>query len=54
VRFTPKKSASEYAGAKEIAAVFLAGRFDRFIDTLKDECAGVTYDAFPELQKLPS
>ena len=53
VRFTPKKSASEYAGAKEIAAVFLAGRFDRFIDTLKDECAGVTYDAFPELQKLP-
>ena len=41
VRFTPKKNAKEYAGPKEIAAVFLAGRFDRFIDTPKDECAGV-------------
>jgi len=52
VRFTPKKNAKEYAGPKEIAAVFLAGRFDRFIDTPKDECAGATYVGFPELQKL--
>jgi hypothetical protein len=53
LRFTAKKNAKEYAAPKEIAAVFLAGRFDRFIDTPKDECAGVTYTAFPELQKLP-
>jgi hypothetical protein len=52
VRFTPKKNAKEYAFPKEIAAVFLAGRFDRFIDTPKDECAGAAYAAFPELQKL--
>jgi hypothetical protein len=52
VRFTPKKSTREYASPKEIVAVFLAGRFDRFIDTPKDECAGAAYAAFPELQKL--
>jgi hypothetical protein len=52
LRFTAKKNAKEYAAPKEILAVFLAGRFDRFIDTPKDECAGVTYSAFPELQKL--
>jgi hypothetical protein len=52
LRFTAKKNAKEYAAPKEIAAVFLAGRFDRFIDTPKDECAGVAYTAFPELQKL--
>jgi hypothetical protein len=52
LRFTAKKNAKEYAAPKEIAAVFLAGRFDRFIDMSKDECAGVTYTAFPELQKL--
>ena len=52
LRFTAKKNAREYAAPKEIAAVFLAGRFDRFIDTPKDECAGMTYAAFPELQTL--
>jgi hypothetical protein len=53
LRFNPKKDASEYAGPREIAAVFLAGRLDRFIDAPKEDCAGVTYGAFPELQKLP-
>ncbi|HXX51717.1 MAG TPA: hypothetical protein VEI98_10610 [Xanthobacteraceae bacterium] len=53
LRFNPKKSAGEYAGPREIAAVFLAGRLDRFVDTPKQECAGATYAAFPELQKLP-
>jgi hypothetical protein len=52
LRFTAKKNAREYAAPKEIAAVFLAGRFDRFVDTPKDECAGMTYAAFPELQTL--
>jgi hypothetical protein len=52
VQFNPKKNASEYAGIKEAAAVFLVGRFDHFVDTLRDECAGVTYAPFPELQKL--
>ena len=53
LQFNPKKNASEYAGVKTIAAVFLVGRFDHFVDTPKEECAGVTYAPFPELQKLP-
>jgi hypothetical protein len=53
LRFTPKKNVSEYGGTKEIAAVFMAGRLDRFVDLPKTECAGVTYAAFPELQNLP-
>jgi hypothetical protein len=52
LKFNAKKNAKDYAGVKEVAAVFLAGRFDQFVDTPKDLCAGVTYAPFPELQKL--
>jgi hypothetical protein len=53
LRFTPRKNASEYGGTREIAAVFMGGRLDRFVDLPKTECSGVTYAAFPELQNLP-
>jgi len=53
LKFNAKKNANDYAGMKEIAAVFLAGRFDQFVENTKDICAGVTYAPFPELQKLP-
>jgi hypothetical protein len=56
LRFNAKKSATVYAGTKEIAALFLAGRFDQFVDTPKEEqalCANATYTPFPELEKLP-
>jgi hypothetical protein len=53
LKFTAKKNASEYAGPKEIAASFLVGRFDHFIETAREQCAGVAYTPFPELQKLP-
>ena len=53
LRFTPKKNVSEYGATREIAAVFMAGRLDRFVDLPKTECTGVTYAAFPELQNLP-
>ena len=52
LRFTPKKNTSEYGGTKEIAVVFMRGRPDRFVDLPKTECTGVTYAAFPELQKV--
>ena len=32
LKFNAKKNATEYAGMKEIAAIFLAGRFDHFIE----------------------
>lgn len=53
LRFTAKKNASEYGSPREIAAVFMGGRLDRFVDLPKTECGGVTYAAFPELQNLP-
>jgi hypothetical protein len=52
LRFTPKKNVSEYGSTREIAAVFMGGRLDRFVDLPKTECTGVTYAAFPELQNL--
>jgi hypothetical protein len=60
VKFDPKKNRTDYAGIKELAAVFLVGRFDHFMETpkgqtdpAKDACAGAAYAPFPELQKLP-
>jgi hypothetical protein len=53
LKFNPKKNANEYAGVKELAAAFLLGRFDQFVETAHDLCAGVAYLPFPELQKLP-
>ncbi len=66
VRFNGKKRGNEYAGVKEVAAVFLVGRFDRFVEKTPDkpqekgqekeraptQCAGVGFVPFPELQKL--
>ncbi len=52
LRFNAKKHGNEYAGVKEIAAVYMVGRFDRFIEKPQEQCAGATYAPFPELQKL--
>jgi hypothetical protein len=52
VRFNGKKRGNEYAGVKEIAAVFMVGRFDHFVDKAQEQCAGASYTPFPELQKL--
>ena len=53
LQLAPKKNASEYGGPREIAAVFMGGRLDRFVDLPKTECTGATYAAFPELQNMP-
>jgi len=52
LHFNGKMNGTSYAGPKDVAAVFLAGRFDQFVETPKDLCAGVTYAPFPELEKL--
>jgi hypothetical protein len=52
VRFNAKKRGSEYAGVKEVAAVFMVGRFDHFVDKAKELCADASFTPFPELQKL--
>jgi hypothetical protein len=52
VRFNGKRRGNEYAGVREIGAVFVAGRFDRFVETVREQCAGAAYAPFPELGKL--
>ena len=52
VRFNGKRRGSEYAGVKDIGALFIAGRFDRFIDSVHEQCAGAAYAPFPELGRL--
>ncbi len=53
LRFNARSSiGGPYAGMKERAAVYIDGRLDRLIETPEDLCAGATYAAFPELEKL--
>jgi hypothetical protein len=51
-RFDAKKNSTDYAGVKESAAIFVAGRFDRFAETAREPCADATYAPFPELERL--
>ena len=51
VRFNAR-SAGRYAGVKERAGMYVDGRLDRIIDETEDLCKGVTYAAFPEMEKL--
>jgi hypothetical protein len=54
LKFNGKRNGGhDYAGTKEIVAVFLLGKFDQFVENSKETCAGVTYAPFPELEKLP-
>jgi hypothetical protein len=53
VRFNAKQKGTTYAGVRDFAAVFLGGRFDRFVETPREQCADATYAPFPELEKLP-
>jgi hypothetical protein len=46
------RNGTGYAGTKDLAAIFIAGRFDRFMERPKDMCADATYTPFPELGKL--
>ena len=52
VRFNGKRRSSEYAGVKDVGALFIAGRFDRFIESVREQCAGAAYAPFPELGRL--
>jgi hypothetical protein len=60
VRFNAKKGRNDYAGEKEVAAVFIAGRLDRFAEMPHESandvthwaCEGAAYTPFPELGKL--
>jgi hypothetical protein len=54
LRFNGKQNNGNYGGVKQIAAVFLAGRFEDFIDPIaaREPCNNAAYTPFPELEKL--
>ena len=52
LRFNGKRDNGNYAGIKQIEAVFLAGRFEDFVDAPREPCQTATYAAFPELERL--
>ena len=55
VRYNARNSDGKYVGAKDGAAVYVAGKLDRFLDTPKDVrelCKEVAFVPFPELERL--
>jgi hypothetical protein len=52
LRFNGKRDNGTYAGIKQVEAVFLAGRFDDFVDAPREPCLAATYSPFPELEQI--
>jgi hypothetical protein len=52
LRYTPRESDGSYREPRERAVVYVDARLDRVLDNPGDACAGATYAAFPELEKL--
>jgi hypothetical protein len=55
VRYNARDSGRKYTGLKTGAAIYVAGKLDRFLDAPRDTadlCKDVAYAPFPELQKL--
>jgi len=65
VRFNARNSDGRYTGSKDVLAVFVAGRFDQFVDpstgpanpssqanAIKELCSQAGYKRFPELEAM--
>jgi len=55
VRYNARNSDGKYLGSKDGAAVYVAGKLDRFFDTpreMRDLCKDATFAPFPELERL--
>jgi hypothetical protein len=55
VRYNARNTQEKYQGSKDGAAVFVAGKLDRFFDVPKEVrelCKDVAFAPFPELEKL--
>jgi hypothetical protein len=52
LRLNAKKGNGEYAGSKDYAAIFVAGRLDQLIEAKGDQCVTADYRPFPEAEKL--
>jgi hypothetical protein len=52
LRYATRESDGRYREPRERAVVFVDARLDRLLENPGDACAGATYAAFPELEKL--
>ena len=52
LRYTPRESDGSYRESRERAVVYVDARLDRVLENSGEACAGATYAAFPELEKL--
>ena len=52
LRFSVRESDGTYREARERAVLYVDRRLDRVIENAGELCAGATYAAFPELEKL--
>jgi hypothetical protein len=52
LRFSEPQSDGNYRDPRTRAILFVDGRLDRIIPNPGDECAGVVYGPFPELEKM--
>ena len=52
IRYIPRESDGSYREPRERAVVYVDARLDRVLDNPGDACAGASYAAFPELEKL--
>jgi hypothetical protein len=52
LRFSTQDADGNYRDARERAVVYVDGRLDHVVEKAGEVCAGSTYAAFPELEKL--
>jgi hypothetical protein len=52
LRYNPKDGGGQYMGIRTVAAVYFAGHLTQIINATPDQCGGVAYQPFSELQKL--
>jgi hypothetical protein len=62
LRFNAKNSDGRYTGSRDLMAIFVAGRFDQFVDPvnqpaslaaeMREACKEAEYRRFPELEAL--
>ncbi|MGY3444722.1 MULTISPECIES: hypothetical protein [unclassified Bradyrhizobium] len=52
LRYSAKDADGNYRPAREHGVMFVDGRLDRILDNAAEQCAGASYAAFPELEKM--
>ena len=52
LRYAIRESDGSYRDPRERAVVYVDARLDRVLENPGEACAGATYAAFPELEKL--